>query len=181
MKQTHIRTIAMLAVFTAVSIILSRFLGIYVTPSLRLSFEYFPIILAGICFGPAAGAVVGGLSDFLGATVLSGLGFFPPLIAGPILAGLTSGLMAKYFFHNDLDKWWKYILIGLAADLLCNFVWGSYALSLLTGTPFLTLLALRAPLKAGIAVADSYLVFAVHRAILPVLLGKNFAAEAHEH
>ena len=38
------RMIAVMAMLIAVSIILSRLLGFYITPSLRISFEYFPII-----------------------------------------------------------------------------------------------------------------------------------------
>jgi len=159
----------MLSVLIALSIVLSRLLGFYLTPSLRVSFEYFPIILAGIIFGPIAGAVVGGLSDFLGSALLSGQGFFPPLIVGPILAGLLSGLMATYLFKNKLDSWWKYVLLGMSVDLLCNLLWGTFALSLLFSSPFLPYLALRAPIKLGIAIIDAHLIFAVHRALRPVL------------
>ena len=170
MKKFNIRTLSMLSMLIAVSIVLSRLLGFYLTESLRVSFEYFPIIFAGIIFGPVAGAIVGGLSDFLGSTLFSGLGFFPPLIVGPILAGLLSGLFAKYIFKNKLDLWWKYIALVMSVDLLCNLLWGTYALSLLFGTPFLPYLAIRAPIKLCIAVADAHLVFAVHKALRPVLI-----------
>lgn len=163
----------MLSVLIAVSIVLSRLLGFYVTPSLRVSFEYFPIILSGILFGPIAGMVVGGLADFLGATLFSGLGFFPPLIVGPILAGLLSGLFAKLVFKNKLDRWWKYLVLGISVDLLCNLLWGSYALSLMLGSPFLPYLALRAPVKLGIAVIDAHLIFGVHRALRPVFSNRK--------
>lgn len=153
----------------AVSIILSRLLGFYMTQSLRVSFEYFPIILAGVIFGPIAGAVVGGFSDLLGSVLFSGMVFFPPLIIGPILAGLLSGLFAKYLFRNELNLWWKYIVLVMSVDLLCNLIWGTYALYLLYGTPFLPYLAIRAPIKICIAIVDAHLVFAVHKALRPVL------------
>ena len=54
MKKINIRSIAIMAMLIAVSVVLSRILGFYLTPSMRVSFDYFPIILAGICFGPAA-------------------------------------------------------------------------------------------------------------------------------
>lgn len=169
MKKFNIRTLSTLSMLIAVSIVLSRLLGFYLTPSLRVSFEYFPIILAGICFGPFAGMVVGGLSDFLGSTLFSGLGFFPPLIVGPILAGFMAGIFAKYVFRNKLDLWWKYIVLVMSVDLLCNLLWGTFALSLLNGSPFLPYLAIRAPIKICIAVADAHLVFGVHKALRPVL------------
>jgi len=170
MKKFNIRTLSTLSMLIAISIILSRFLSFYLTESLRVSLEYFPIILSGIIFGPIAGAVVGGLSDFLGSSLFSGTGFFPPLIVGPIMAGLLSGFFAKYFFKNKLDLWWKYIVLVMSVDLLCNLLWGTFALSLLLGTPFLPYLAFRAPIKICIAIADAHLVFAVHKALRPVLI-----------
>ena len=174
MKKFNIRTLSTLSMLVAVSIVLSRLLGFYVTVSLRVSFEYFPIILAGIIFGPIAGAIVGGLSDFLGAALFSGMGFFPPLIVGPILAGLLAGIIAKYLFKDRLDKWWKHIVLVITVDLLCNLLWGTYALSLLFGTPFITYLALRAPIKICIAIADAHLVFAVYKALRSVLIGLGY-------
>lgn len=169
MKKVNIRTVAVMAMLIAVSIVLARLLGFYLTPSLRVSFDYFPIILAGVCFGPVVGAVVGGLADFLGSTVFSGLGFFPPLILGPIFAGLVAGLLAKYAFRNQLDRWWKYMIVSCTVDILCNLVWGTFALSLLYGMPFMSYLLVRAPLKLVIAAIDAQLVYSMHRALRPVL------------
>ena len=169
MKKLNIRTISMLSMLIAVSIVLSRFLGFYMTESLRVSFEYFPIILSGIIFGPIAGAVVGGLSDLLGSLLFSGAGFFPPLIVGPILAGLIAGIFAKYIFKNKIDRWRKYIVLVVSVELLCNLLWGTFALSLLYGSPFLPYLAVRAPIKICIAIVDAHLVFAVHKALRHVL------------
>jgi ECF transporter S component (folate family) len=170
MKKFSVRTLALLAMFTAVSIVLARLLGFYVTPSLRVSFEYFPIILAGVFFGPLAGAVVGGLADFIGATILSGLGFFPPLIVGPILAGLLAGLLSRYIFHNEIGAWWKVMVIVGIADLGANLLWGSFALSLMTGTSYEALLALRIIPKLVIAFVDAQFVFALNRALHPLIL-----------
>lgn len=169
MKKMVTRRLTLLAMLTAVSIILARLLGFYITESVRVSFEYFPIILAGVCFGPLAGAIVGGLADFMGATLLSGLGFYPPLIVGPILAGLLSGAIAKYFFRGNPDKLWKVLLVAMVPDLIANLLWGTFALSLLYQTPYLTFLVLRAPVKLVIAAVDAALVLAVYKALQPVL------------
>ena len=163
------RTIALVAMLTAVSIILARLLGFYLTPSLRVSFEYFPILLAGVCFGPAAGAITGALADFLGATVLSGLGFNPLLMVGPTMAGLLAGLLTRYAFGGRVDRWWKFLLVCMIPDLLGNFLWGTFALSLMYGAPVGAYLLVRAPLKLGIAIVDMSLVLVLHRALQPVL------------
>lgn len=169
LKKISTRMLALLGLFTAVSIILARLLAFYLSDSMRVSFEYFSIILAGVCFGPLAGAVVGGLSDFLGATVLSGLGFYPPLLLGPVLAGFLAGILSKYVFKGKPDRWWKVVSLCLVCEITANLLWGSFALSLMTKTPFPVLLLARAPLKLVIMVIDAQLVFAVHKGLLPLL------------
>lgn len=177
MKKFHGKTVLLLLAFTALAILLSRFLSFYISSSLRLSFEYFPIILTGICFGPLAGAVVGGLTDFIGSTLLAKEGFFPLLIVGPILAGYIAGYTAKYMFTGK-EKYWKYAVLSIIVDLLCNLTWGSYALSLQKEQPFVNLLISRAPLKLGIAAVDTFLVTTAFRALQPLIYGRPAMAAA---
>ncbi len=173
MKKFNIKTLATLSMFTAVSVILARFLGFYLTESTRVSFEYFVIVLAGMCFGPLAGAVVGGLSDLIGATLLSAFGFYPPMIVGPILAGLLGGLLSDYVFKGNPNRWWKFLVIAGVSEIIANLLWGSFALSLLQGLPFLTVLALRTPIKLVIIFIDAQLIFAVYSALRPILGGRK--------
>ncbi|MDO4749578.1 MAG: folate family ECF transporter S component [Eubacteriales bacterium] len=169
MNRISTRTLTLLAMFTAAQIILARVLGFYLTDTLRVSFEYFVIVLAGICLGPFGGAVVGGLGDFIGSTILSGLGFFPPFILGPILAGFTAGVLARYVFRGSVDAWWKVMVITCVSELLGNLLCGSWASDLWMGTGFLALLIMRTPVKLGIMIIDGQFVYAVHRALRPLL------------
>jgi ECF transporter S component (folate family) len=159
--------IAVMAMLIAVSIILSRLLGFYITPSLRISFEYFPIILAGILFGPICGGIVGALADFLGA-ILFGIGFFPPLTVGPILAGVIAGIIAKLIFKGDI-KWWKIVIASCVADLLGNYIWGSLALHWLYHSPFFVLLGARLPVKLAVTAVDAFLNVVLVKALIPVV------------
>lgn len=47
------RRLALLAMLTAASIVLSRLCVIYLTPTLRVEFGNLPIFLAGLFLGPA--------------------------------------------------------------------------------------------------------------------------------
>ena len=76
MNRTHTRTLATLALLCAMEIILARFCVIWITNSIKITFEAIPILMAGILFGPAAGAVVGAVSDILGA-------YFPAWAGSP--------------------------------------------------------------------------------------------------
>ena len=98
-KTFSTQNLVMMAVLSAMQIILARFLGIQVSETLRVSFESIPVILAGMWLGPVPGAVVAVLADLLG-TIISGYGvWFPPLVLGPMMVGILSGVSTKYIFQ----------------------------------------------------------------------------------
>lgn len=89
------RRLALLAMLTAASIVLSRLCVIYLTPTLRVEFGNLPIFLAGLFLGPASGVIVGGLADVLGAT-LSGVVYCPPLTLAAMFIGLLAVRVPLY-------------------------------------------------------------------------------------
>ncbi len=121
---TH--NLVMMAALAAMQIILSRFLGIQVSDTLRLSFESIPVVLAGLWLGPLAGGIVGFVADTIG-TMLSGLTWFPPLALNPIMEGVVAGLLAKYFIRGDIGESrgvWKVALTAVITGILNAFVVG---------------------------------------------------------
>lgn len=84
------------AIFVALSIVLGKFVPLLNFDVLRFSLENLPILMAGIMFGPAVGAVVGGVADLVGC-VLVGYTINPLVTAGAIAIGLVSGLFSFYF------------------------------------------------------------------------------------
>ena len=99
------RRLALLAMLTAASIVLSRLCVIYLTPTLRVEFGNLPVFLAGLFLGPASGVIVGGL-----------------------------------------------------ADVLAKMLWTTYWLTVLYGTGFLPLLAVRVPLYLGVSLVEGFVV-----------------------
>lgn len=163
MKKIKTKSLAVVGVLTAIAIILARFLGFYATQEIRISFEGIPIILAGFWFGPITGALVGGISDFLGA-VIGGKGFYPPLIVAPIALGLISGLFGKYL-HVSSGKSWKLIVAVIISEIICSIFVGTLPLSWLYEAPYLELLLLRLPWKAAVAVCNCTFVVVINRAL----------------
>ena len=97
MKSISTKRLSLLAMFIALQIVLSKFLMLQLAPSVRLSIDSVPILLAGIWFGPIAGGLVGALSDFLGTLLFPTAGaYFPPLTIAFLLIGLTAGLLSKF-------------------------------------------------------------------------------------
>ena len=132
------RRLALLAMLTAASIVLSRLCVIYLTPTLRVEFGNLPIFLAGLFLGPASGVIVGGLADVLGAT-LSGVVYCPPLTLAAMFIGLLAGLLRRW--------------------VLAKMLWTTYWLTVLYGTGFLPLLAVRVPLYLGVSLVEGFVVF----------------------
>ena len=121
------QNLVMMAALIAMQIILARFLSIQVSDTLRISFESIPVVLAGMWLGPLPGAIVAVLADFLG-TVISGYGvWFPPLVLGPMMVGILSGVATKYLFRSSLAETrdiWKVALIVVVTGILNSFLFG---------------------------------------------------------
>ena len=90
---------------TALSIVIGIFCKNFLNFGLglfRITFENFPIILAGIMFGPVAGASVGIASDIL-SYVLStqSLAITPVVTLGAALVGCVSGAVSHYVVRKE--------------------------------------------------------------------------------
>ncbi len=79
------------AVLAAASIILGKYLAVNVGENFRFSLENLPLILAGLYFGPAAGAFVGAAADLVGC-LLVGYAINPIITLGAVCIGLFAGV-----------------------------------------------------------------------------------------
>lgn len=95
-KLLSTKTIAYCALLAALSVVLARLMGLMPDASSRFSIESIPIFLAGMLFGPLAGALVGFVADFVGC-LFSGYGYNPLFCVPPILYGLFAGLFQPLF------------------------------------------------------------------------------------
>jgi ECF transporter S component (folate family) len=140
--ESRIRKMAYTGLFTAISVILTRFfagniniLGVF---ALRLSFGEVPIMLSGILLGPVYGIACGALSDLIGYAISPvGGPYFPGFTLTSALTGLIPGLMARYY--RNYWNWFFVITIvsvTAAVSVLLNTLW----LSLMHGKAYLALL-----------------------------------------
>ncbi len=133
-----------MGILIALSVVLTRVLSFYVTPAIRVGFGEIPIILAGIWLGSIYGGVVGGLADVIGANLLSGLGFYPPLVVGPILIGAVAGLVGKMVNINDCRMWKVAVTVG-ASLAVSSVFYTTFALQTLMGGDYFVLMLSRLP------------------------------------
>lgn len=126
-----------LSFFVALEIVLSRFLG-FQQWNVKFSFAFIPVVMAAIMYGPVAGAMVGGVSDFLGAILFPIGSYFPGFTLTAALIGMVFGL----FLHK------KQSMIRIIYATVINQVFGSLLLntfwiSILYGSKFGPLLLTR--------------------------------------
>lgn len=178
-KQTHTftRNLVFMALLCAISMLLSRVLAIN-TPIMRISLGSVPIVLAGLCLGPAAGAMVGLVADFMGCVFLSTFGYTPILALSPMLMGALPWLLGRYFFRGDRVSLARVYGVLLPAELLGPVCWTTFGLHLLYGTPLAGLLASRIPVLAVTGLLDGLVIYLLLKSGLFRRLGLWSPAES---
>ena len=164
MKKLTPKRLSLLAMFIALQIVLSKFLMLQLAPSIRLSIDSVPILLAGIWFGPLAGGLVGALGDFLGTMLFPTAGtYFPPLTIAFFVIGLTAGLLSRVV--RAKNAFLRIALIVIPAEIVGSYLSKSLALSFLIDAPFTALLAARALPVFIVMTVNTFLVFLLNKLI----------------
>ena len=92
MKKFSTRILVTLSVLVALQVILTRFCS-FNAWNVSIGFGFTALVIAGIFYGPAAGALVGGLGDFIGAVAFPRGPYFPGFTLTQILMGAVFGLL----------------------------------------------------------------------------------------
>ncbi len=159
MQHTHnpdsrfsIRTLSILAMLTALNIVLARFCS-FNAWNTRIGFGFVPIAAAAMLYGPLAAALTAGLGDLLGALLFPTGTFFPGFTLTAALTGAVFGLFlssGKGFPKADrpgsdrnLPDKLRYILPVLVNQLFFSLLLNTFWISILYGSPFRALLATR--------------------------------------
>ena len=88
-SKTSVRTLTMMALLVAMSIVFSRVLSIS-TGFVRFNLGSLPTLLAAVLFGPVEGFAVGVVADMIGG-VLAGYAINPLITLGAGAIGLVAG------------------------------------------------------------------------------------------
>lgn len=133
----------MLAVtfLAAVSIVCGKYLKIPVGDVMRFSFENLPILLAGMVFGPVAGAVTGILADLVGCLMV-GYEINPVVTVGAAVVGALGG--GIYFVCKRIPLPFRIGCAVLGAHFIGSVVIKTFGLSQFYALPFFALMGWRA-------------------------------------
>ena len=156
-SKLSVRTLTMLALLTAMSIIFARVFTVS-TGFLRFNLGALPTHLAAVWFGPAGGFVVGALADMIGGT-LSGYSINPLITLGAGAIGLVAGLAWQKL--PGLRTGLRLQISVLLGHFVGSMVITSLALRIFYGYPWATL-AVRIP--------NALILSAVNVVLLRILL-----------
>lgn len=120
------KTLAYSALLAALSVVLARLFGLMPEESSRYSIEAVPIFLAGVLFGPVAGAMVGFSADFIGC-LFSAFGYNPIFCLPPILYGVFGGVFRRYLAKKVSLP--RLAVSFLPPVVLGSVLWQSFALA----------------------------------------------------
>ena len=123
------RTLTVLALLIAMSIVFSRVLSIS-TGFVRFNLGSLPVLLAGIVFGPGAGFAVGALADMIGG-ILAGYAINPLITLGAASIGLVGGWLWQTLHTLRLGQ--RLLLSVVAAHVVGSIVINSLALHIFYG------------------------------------------------
>lgn len=87
---TNLKVLVTAALFSTISFVCGKFLAFNIGDTVRFSFENLPIILCGMAFGPAVGALTGLAADIIGC-ILRGYAINPVLTFAAAFIGFSSG------------------------------------------------------------------------------------------
>ena len=158
---SKLKVIITLALFSAISIVLGKFLAIPVGTYMRFSFENLPLILSGVLFGPIAGCLCGITADLIGC-VLRGYEINPILTIGAATLGFLVGLLFKMLSKSTVNV--RLFISVFLAHAVASVVIKSIGLSFWYGMEFSVVIFYR---------AINYLIVAAAEFAVMLLLIKN--------
>lgn len=154
-----VRRLTCSAMLTAMSVIIGLFCKTYMNFAgglFRVTFENMPIILTGILFGPAAGAISGVVTDIIGMSV-QGMSLNPIITVGAGLVGAVSGVVSRYIVKKQ--GYLKLILSGVLAHFVGSVIVKSIGLYAYYGWGILY----RIPLYIGIASVEMFIICLMYK------------------
>ena len=118
----------------ALDVVLTRFASVNLWDK-RIGFSFVAVGLAAYLYGPIGGAVVHGLSDFIGALVFP----YGPYFPGYTLTAMVIGLVFGLCFYRS-TKVWRIALGVVGAQAVGSILLNTLWIAITNHTPYFALL-----------------------------------------
>lgn len=154
MKKINTRMLVTLGLLVALHIILSRFLS-FNAWNMKIGLTFIATFAGAYLYGPLAGAIVGGLGDFLGAILFPIGAYFPGFTLNCALTGVVFGLLL-YKKQSPLRVVIAAIIDQVGISMWITPLW----ISILYGSPYWPLIVSRL-LQIGVMLVAEIVVLMV--------------------
>jgi ECF transporter S component (folate family) len=146
MKKNDTRELVFLSLLVSLNIVLTRIASIHIpicgVEGIRIGFGAFPVILAGIMFGPTAGGIVGALGDTIGYYINPMGPYMPHFTLAAALTGIIPALILKPIKRPIPSLWQIIMAIGIG-QFISSVILVPYFLQMLFKIPMATTLPAR--------------------------------------
>ncbi len=118
-----------LGLLVGVSIALSRMAPVVVPfagiQALRIGFGQVPVMLAGLLFGPAAGAAAGALADLIGSNLFPIGPYFPGFTLSYAVFGFLPVIIWRQFPRQRAGYWAVFLAVFVTSTVvsILNTIW----------------------------------------------------------
>lgn len=139
MNNFSIKKMVYSSLLITLAIILTRVLSLRFAiggvEGIRIGFGSLPIIFGGIMLGPAAGGIIGALSDVLGYFINPLGAYMPHFTFTAFLSGFIPGVLMHYVFSKKMT--YLYIFISIAVgQIISSVILVPLFLDMLFGVPY---------------------------------------------
>ncbi len=143
MQKTNTKNIAYFGLLIALNVVLTRVGSIRIggggTEIIRIGFGGYPVIFAGIVFGPLAGGVVGAIGDLIGMVVSPMGPYMPHFTLVAALTGIIPGLIMLMFKDSkSKTNFWKLLLAIAIGQIITSVFITPYFMERLFSVPMVT-------------------------------------------
>ncbi len=153
MQKTSTKNIAYFGLLIALNVVLTRVGSIRIggggTEIIRIGFGGYPIIFAGIVFGPLAGGIVGAVGDIVGMLISPMGPYMPQFTLAAALTGIIPGVIMLMFKDPKAKTSFLKLLLAIAIGQITTSVFMTpYFMERLFSIPMVTTVPGRAITQA---------------------------------
>ena len=161
--KVNVKAMSIMALLVALNIVLSQTLTIH-TWNLKIGFNFIPVVVAAMMYGPFAAGLVGALGDIVSAVAFPVGPYFPGFTLTAAITGIVFGLFLK-----KKPTIVKIVLSVLIVQLIIGWFGNTYFIHVLYGSPYKALFISRIPQCLGMSVVQIACIIAMNSKLIPVL------------
>jgi len=161
-----IRKILYVGLLISLEIILTRFISIE-NPIVRISFEFIPVAISAILFGPVMAGGAAAIADVLGMMIFPKGPYFPGFTLSAFISGYLYGLILYKKQITLARSFLASLVVILTTSLVLNTIWLIY----LTQNGAYAILAARAVKCLVFLPIQTFMIYFTWRYTGPIISG----------